>query len=173
MESQSTKSGSIFKLVWKIFSTVVVALVVLLAVLLGGVRIFGFKPYAVLSPSMTPHYKVGSLVYVQKAEPNEIKKGEVITFVAGIDKTVVTHRVFDVDRTNGCIYTKGDANRDVDESPVAFENVLGRVRFSIPLIGYISILLMNTSGRYLILAGFFLLCVLLLLPEVIKTFKKE
>ena len=159
--------------IWKIVSTVIVVIVVVAAAFFGGARIFGYTPYAVLSGSMTPKYKVGSLVFVKKAEQAEIKTGDVITFVAGNDKTVVTHRVVKVDEENNCFYTKGDANADIDAAPVIYENVLGRVKFSVPWIGRFSMLLSEKSGRYLVLAGFFLLCFLLLLPELIKAFKKK
>ena len=171
------KSGdegkSAFQKVWKAISTVIVTVFVILAVLLGGVRLLGFTPYAVLSGSMTPKYSVGSLVYVQKAEPSEIKVGEVITFVSGRNKVVVTHRVVEVDHTENRFYTNGDANQDRDAAPVAYENVLGRVKFSVPWIGYLSMFLEQKAGRYTALAAFFLLCFLLFLPEFVKAMKEK
>ena len=52
--------------IWNGVSTVLVAGVVLLAVLLVGVRLFGLQVYTVLSGSMEPAYPVGSLIYVKK-----------------------------------------------------------------------------------------------------------
>ena len=46
-------------------STVVVALAVILALLLVGVRLVGLRPMCVLSGSMEPTYHTGSLIYVR------------------------------------------------------------------------------------------------------------
>lgn len=171
--TKSAPKKSIFSVIWKTFTTVVVALFVLLAILLVGVRFLGLTPYAVLSGSMTPAYNVGTLVYVRETDPSEIGTGDVISFVAGPDKTVVTHRVARTDRENGCFYTKGDANISEDANPVIYENVLGTVRFSIPLVGYVSILLSSASGRYIAVATFLFMCFVMFLPDVIKTLKKH
>ena len=50
----------------QIISTILVALVVLLAVALVGVRLAGIRTFTVLSGSMEPTYHVGSLIYVKK-----------------------------------------------------------------------------------------------------------
>ena len=50
------------KKTWNIISTVLVALVVLLALLLVGARIFGLQVFTVLSGSMEPTYHTGSLI---------------------------------------------------------------------------------------------------------------
>ena len=52
------------KKIWNWVSGILVALVVLLAVALAGVRIIGLHPFVVLSGSMEPEYHVGSLIYV-------------------------------------------------------------------------------------------------------------
>ena len=63
------------------FSTVCVALAVMLAVLLVGARIVGLRVFTVLSGSMEPTYHTGALIYVKKVDPVEIKAGQVITFM--------------------------------------------------------------------------------------------
>lgn len=68
--------------IWSVVTWFFVILCVLLAVLLVGVRVIGFRPYAVLSPSMTPKYGVGDLVYVKAVDPEKIEVGDVLTFVA-------------------------------------------------------------------------------------------
>ena len=56
----------------QIISTILVALVVLLAVALVGVRLAGIRTFTVLSGSMEPTYHVGSLIYVKKVDPTTI-----------------------------------------------------------------------------------------------------
>lgn len=158
------------KKTWNIISTVLVLAVVVLAVLLAGVRLFGFTPYAILSPSMEPRYKTGDLVYVREKPVDQIVKGDVITFVADANLTVVTHRVDEVDAENRCFRTKGDANNVQDIAPVLYENVIGVVAFSLPKLGNLSMYLSTTGGKFAAAAVIFFLILLFLLPEL---FKKE
>ena len=149
---------------WSVLTTILVALVTLAAVLLGGVRLLGYTPYAVLSGSMTPQYQIGDLVYSHETAPEEIEAGDVITFLAEDGKTVVTHRVVAVDRTAGTFTTKGDAN-ETEDGAVPYQRVLGAVRFSLPKIGYVSLYVSSPPGCYVGLMGLFLLALVLLLPE--------
>ena len=158
-----------FKAVWSVFTWMLVAVVMLIAVALVGVRLLGYTPYAILSPSMTPKYKVGDLVYVKKIAPAELSVGDVVTYVANKDLVLVTHRVDAIDAENGCVYTKGDANKDRDASPVYFENIVGVVKFSLPKLGNLSIYLSSESGKYVCAAALFSLLLLFILPELIKT----
>lgn len=159
--------------VFNILTWVIVIAAVLLAVLLVGVRLFGFTPYAVLSPSMTPKYPVGDLVYTQKVAPEEIRIGDPITFVADENLTVVTHRVVEIDAENGCVYTQGDANETRDGNPVYYENILGRVSFSLPKLGYVSIFMSKKNGKFAAVAVLAALILLLIVPEFFKPAKKK
>ena len=158
---------------WSVFTWLLVAVVVLIAMALVGVRLFGFKPFAVLSPSMTPKYGVGDLVYALPTDPEEIEVGDVLTFVANAEGTIVTHRVAEVDRENRCFYTKGDANESRDGNPVVYENAVGVVKFSLPKMGYVSSYLTSESGRFAAIAGVLTLILLMILPELFKPSGKK
>jgi len=162
-----------FSSVWNVISWILVAAIVLMAVLLVGVRVLGYTPYAILSPSMTPVYQVGDLIYVKECPPEQINIGDPLTFVANEDLLVVTHRVVEVDRENRWFITKGDANDSNDSAPVLYENVLGTVRFSIPKLGYVSNYFTSPSGRYAGMAIVFALILLLILPEFFRKEKAE
>lgn len=128
------------KKIWNTVSTIIVVLVVLLAFLLGGVRLLGMQVFTVLSGSMEPSYHTGSLIYVKEAETKEIEAGQVITFMLDED-TVATHRVVEVvsDEEDSSVIrfrTKGDANDAVDGGLVHYKNVIGVPVFSIPKLGY-------------------------------------
>ena len=56
---------AVFKKVWNLITSILVALVVLLAIALVGVRLIGLRTYVVLSGSMEPAYPTGSLIYVK------------------------------------------------------------------------------------------------------------
>lgn len=66
------------KKVWNIVSTVLVALVVVLALLLAGARLLGMQVFTVLSGSMEPTYHTGSLIYVKKIDTADIQPGAVL-----------------------------------------------------------------------------------------------
>ena len=82
----------LFKKIWNVVTTVLVAVVVILALLLVGVRLFGMQVYTVLSGSMEPVYHTGSLIYVKNVDYRDLKEGDVITFMLDED-TVATHRI--------------------------------------------------------------------------------
>ena len=118
--------------------TLLMFLVVLCAVIFGGLRILGYRPYSVKTESMLPEYKVGSLVYVREMDFDDLKPGDVITFVNDDTQKVVTHRITEIDNDERMVYTKGDNNEYPDIKPVYEENIIGKVDFSIPMLGKIS-----------------------------------
>ena len=61
------------KKAWNVVSSILVALVVILALLLVGARLVGLQVFTVLSGSMEPTYHTGSLIYVNKVDPYTIK----------------------------------------------------------------------------------------------------
>lgn len=96
--------------------------------------IFRNQPVVVLSGSMEPTYKIGSVIYYKKVSQKELKKGDVITFTTKNNK-MVSHRIVNID--NGSIETKGDANKVSDVNKIRYENVRGKVgKLSIPYVGY-------------------------------------
>lgn len=141
---------------WFIGIMEVVAILLACAIVLP--QIFGVKCFAVTSASMTPAYPVGCIVYCMPVEPETIEPGDVISFRMG--KTTATHRVVAADRTERMFTTKGDANNTPDGAPVAYSRVIGKVVFSLPLLGNLTIWL--TPRRLLILL--IPLTVLLVLP---------
>lgn len=155
------------KKIWNAVTTVLVAAMVLLAVLLVGVRLVGLTPFAVLSGSMEPAYPTGSLIYVKKVPAENVRVGDPITFVLNEDLVVATHRVVEIDRENQWFTTKGDANDAADGAPVHFNNLIGTPIFCIPRLGYLSDYLTQPPGMYI---GWSVMAVLLLLlftPELL------
>lgn len=73
--------------------------------------------------------------------------GDVITFQMGTDTDLVmTHRVAEIDVEKQQFITKGDANRSVDVTPVAFDRLIGEVVFQIPMLGNLSTCLYTGTG---------------------------
>lgn len=166
----------IAKKLWNGLTTVLVALVVVLALLLVGVRLVGLTPYVVLSGSMEPTYHTGSLIYVKKADPFTIEAGTPITFMMDED-TIATHRVVEVvpDETDSTVVrfrTKGDANDAVDGSLVHYKNVIGTPVFSIPYLGYVSDYITNPPGMYIGFAVLGIIILMLFAPDLLRAADK-
>ena len=161
---------SAIKKVWNIVSTVLVALVVLLALLLVGARLFGLQVYTVLSGSMEPTYHTGSLIYVKKIDPYTIEEGQPITFMLDED-TIATHRVVGIvpdeeDPTVIRFRTKGDANEAEDGTLVHYKNVIGTPVFSIPYLGYVANYIQHPPGMYVAISAGAVLLLLVFLPDI-------
>lgn len=58
----------------------------------------------------------------------------------------MTHRVAEIDVEKQQFITKGDANRSVDVTPVAFDRLIGEVVFQIPMLGNLSSCLYTGTG---------------------------
>lgn len=110
----------------------IVYIAVLIYLLISLPIFLGYKPLVVLSGSMEPTYKVGSIIYYE--ERNDIEKGDVIVF-ENSNSSFVTHRVKEVEGNQ--FVTKGDANESEDPEKVDIQSVKGKViNMSIPLLGY-------------------------------------
>ena len=118
------------------FFGIVIAIALLL--LISRIPLPGnYKVMTVLSGSMEPSIKTGSIVFVKPL--SGYKEGDVISFkdIENQDR-IVTHRIVNViSGMDGLYYeVKGDANDSPDWMQVPKENVVGKVLFSIPYIGY-------------------------------------
>ena len=156
----------------QLLSTILVALVVLLAVALVGVRLAGIRTFTVLSGSMEPNYHVGSLIYVKKVDPTTIRPGQVITFMLD-ENTVATHRVVEVvpdedDPSTLRFRTKGDANDAEDGSLVHYKNVIGTPVFAIPKLGYVANYIQHPPGLYVAITAGPALLLLTFLPDLLS-----
>lgn len=166
-----------FKKIWNVVSTIIVVLVVILALALVGVRLFGFQVYSVLSGSMEPTYSTGSLLYVKKVDPADVRVGDVITFMLD-ENTVATHRVTEVmpDEDEPGIYryfTKGDANEYADQKSVHSNNLLGTPVFSIPYLGYVANYIQHPPGLYIAISAGAVLLLLVFVPDLFDDDKKN
>lgn len=163
---------STVKRIWDIATTAIVVLVVIFAVLLIGVRLFGIQVYSVISGSMEPEYPVGSLIYVKEVDPSEIEVDDVITYVLP-SEIPSTHRVVRIDEENQLFYTKGDANETEDGAPVHFKNLIGTPIFKIPYLGYVAYYIQHPPGMYIAIAAGAILLILVFLPDLFKKDKKK
>lgn len=94
--------------------------------------------FSVQSGSMEPNIPLGSLVIVQKSDNYDI--GDVITVKELSNPIIsVTHRIVDINTDNSILsyITKGDANEANDLDLRFPSEIIGKVIFQLPLLGYL------------------------------------
>ena len=152
----------------KTISTLLVAVMVILALLLVGPRAAGMQVFVVLSGSMEPTYQTGSIIYVKDVDPMTLKEGDPVTFRAAED-TIVTHRIIEVipdeeNPNNQYFRTKGDANEVEDGGVTACDYIVGKPVFTVPQLGYLAAYIQEPPGMYVAIsaaAGMMLLVLLI------------
>ena len=151
IEFEDKKTGRI-KHIGSVAVTIICTLLCIIGLLVLLLYITGGRIFAVKTASMQDVLPVGSIVIVAGADAADIEAGQIIGFWMGNDtvdeknifdtnKTAVVHRVIENDTENRLIYTKGDGNNTPDGAPVTYENIIGKVLFFVPYVGYPFILL--------------------------------
>ena len=140
-----------------------------LAIALAGVRLFGLDIFTVISPSMSPNIPTGSLVYV--AHTTDIKENDVITYKLDAN-TLSTHRVIelvpDVNDPSVILYrTKGDANTDPDKQLVSKDQLVGKVVFAIPMLGYVADYIQHPPGSFVAIAVSVALIIVVVIIDIL------
>lgn len=147
------------KKVNKIVSIILIMLIIFSLGVIVYLRISNTKVFTLVSNSMEPSLKEGSLLFNQNKEFKDIEVGDIITYKLKNSDIYITHRVSEIDDINERILCKGDANDDVDNSFIDYEQYKGNLQFYLPFVGYIVIFMNGTFGRIL---GFILIVGLLL-----------
>ncbi len=128
--------------------TLLLIIIVLVCLPLTVPKMLGFQMYTVISGSMEPAIPTGSLVYIKDMEPANVEDGDVIAFYGGHDSNaIITHRVVKNRVVMGEFITKGDANEKEDMNPIPYDNFLGRVELSIPIVGEIAQIFTSMEGK--------------------------
>lgn len=95
--------------------------------------LFGYRTTFVLTESMVPDIPVGSILLEQVYDKEEkLFPDDIITFIVRDDfnSTRITHRIVKIDGER--LYSKGDANQEVDEWFITYSDVEGKVVFIYP-----------------------------------------
>lgn len=113
--------------------------VLALAALLGlSLPSSPWQAFSVQSGSMEPAIDTGALVIVRRAEADQLKPGEVITYTNPANRQqIITHRLVSFEASSmgtPRLVTRGDANDSLDPA-IAPKAVIGRVSASLPYLG--------------------------------------
>lgn len=151
--------------VCSILSTIILLILLILACLLFVPNLLGYQSFAVVSGSMEPAYSVGSIVYAKETPFDELKVGDVISFSISED-TKVTHRITAIDNEKQQFTTKGDANNTEDGEPVSYANVIGKVMFGVPYLGFLSQYIRTPLGIAIGCGVIFIMILLNFIPDI-------
>ena len=112
------------------------------------VKVFGFKPYIVITESMEPDIMVFDLIIVKNPKIDELEVDDIITFYADMnydgEKDVITHYIYSINenddgdlifRTNG--YFENEADTFPDYWLLGEDDILGEYAFKISKLGYL------------------------------------
>ena len=117
-----------------------------------------YNAYVVLTGSMIPEIDPADVVITKKVEGSTLKSGDIITFVSSdsrISNILVTHRIlnkyYDATAKSYTYQTKGDANNTPDFTLAEDKNIIGKVIFKVPKIGYIQQLLATRGGLIIVI----------------------
>jgi signal peptidase I len=128
------------------------------------VNVFGFKIERVLTPSMDPKIKVNDAVFVVKARAEKLKEGDIINFEAYVETKskkivpiTITHYLGEIFEEEAVTYYKTQSfeNREIgsfdsdwvneegESIDITFENINGKIAFTIPYLGYLIMILQD------------------------------
>jgi len=133
----------------------------------------GFRTLIVLSGSMEPALKVGSLAVVIPQE--NYFNDEIISFSpTGNQKDIVTHRIVSRKYEENILWppayqTAGDANQAPDPNLVKHDQILGRMIFSLPYAGYLANFMKEPAGFILLV----IVPITIVVYEEIRGLKRE
>lgn len=175
---------------WDLLKTViffVVAGILLSYVLIEAIlpnqtiKVFGFKPYVVITNSMEPEINVHDMVIVKRFDANQLEVDDIITFMADINydgtKEVVTHYIYSITEN-----PQGDLifqTRPYYEEPnipqpdiwfLTESEILGQYMFRIPKLGVLVLFFQSPFGIAAISVNVIVIVTIVIL---IKTGKKE
>jgi signal peptidase len=124
----------------------------------------------VYTGSMEPAIPVGGIVVIKPVNPETLKIGDIICFQLS-EPTSITHRIINI--TDEGFITKGDANEDPDQWIVKKENVIGKVIFTVPFIGYLGYFVRTPIGFILLIVIPASLIIIMKIRNIVKELKKQ
>ena len=152
-------------------SNIIIIILSVVIVSYIGLLAFGYRVYAVKTASMHPDIKQGSIAIAKKLNANEVFDeltiGSDIVFRTSSGNTL-THRVIMLDEANDRLQTQGIREGSTKDAEISSSNVLGKVSFSIPLIGYLVMLIQSTYFIILAICGIAIYVIVSLLIKQLK-----
>lgn len=138
----------------------------------------GVELVTLTSGSMEPTFPTGSTITIRTPEdPSALQAGDVITFRALGNGTVITHRIIErIDTPSlGQVHyqTQGDANDSPDADLAPAANVIGVVQGLLPRWQEVAVSLQTPRGRLLVYGGLFTVVAVGELLELVRSARRR
>jgi len=132
----SSQTGALLRLIGNI---VVVASVTLFMSFVIIVMVFGWQLNPVISSGMSPTFNEGHMAVVEPVAPRAVGAGDVIIYRSPLDGQLTAHRVVEIVETEHGLFfrTQADNREEPDPYLVFPENVTGRTKFQVPVLGHL------------------------------------
>lgn len=128
-------------------------------------RLSGFTRYRIASDALSPELSCGDLAYVRTVTASETEEGEIIVFLLN-RQTVAVGRV--IGRSDKTHLLVADNAPEHTAFTVHEKNVLGKVVFSLPRLGFLAEFLERGSNRAVALCALAVGYVLFCLSRVLQ-----
>jgi signal peptidase I len=101
--------------------------------------VFGYRSLTVVSGSMEPTLRTGSVVIDETISPLDARPGDIVTFQDPLRPRQLTHRLkrMRVEGDTAYMVTLGDANDAPERWTVETDGHIGRVVAHLPKLGYV------------------------------------
>ena len=169
------------KIISNILFWILIGIIILLIFYVVMIKIYSkqdrldeikFNMYTIITTSMENTIMAGDVVIDYKNDNNIYEVGDIITFYSnkGSGQLTVTHRIIDVKIENGKYYytTKVDNNNTADTNPVFQDDVIGKVIFVIPKVGFVQEFILSKFGWLVVIV---LPCVGIVIYDLLKVLK--
>ncbi|MDO5018610.1 MAG: signal peptidase I [Lagierella massiliensis] len=136
--------------------------------------VFKFRPFIIVSDSMSPVIEIGDIVIITKTNTKELEVGDIISF-RWDDKNII-HYVADIrenEKKERVFKTRNEQAKNPSEWDywsIDEDSINGKSSFKIPKLGYLGLFLRSRQGMFSILI---LIIVFLLRQLVIKYYEED
>lgn len=158
MNQQNEKQNKLLTIIGSVLCVVLVPILIINCTLIAKSfmnqdevpSVGGYMPLIVLTDSMYPTIESGDLIICHVEDAKDVEVGDVISFFdpAGNGKSIVTHRVLEIETQDGkpAFKTKGDGNNVEDQMLVPADNLVGVYQTRIAGAGNIAMFMQTTPG---------------------------
>ena len=139
--------------VLRIVRSVALILALIVILFVAVMLVSGAKGFAVESDSMSPALRRGDAVFVRPVSFDKLREDDVISARFPESGGVFTHRIVRVDTENHRVYTRGDHNMSDDPMPTDASHIIGKLWFSLPYVGFLSLSVQGFTVIYILLGA--------------------
>ena len=152
----------------RILRNILAILISLIGLFVMVMLVSGTKGFAVQSDSMAPRMKRGDAVFVRRVDFEKLAVGDIISAHFPDGSGVFTHRITAIDADKRTIRTRGDHTLSDDPLTTKESDIIGKLWFTLPYVGYISFAMENRTLIYICLGA----AIVLIMTRIVLTARK-